>query len=179
MCTCSERRLLRSPATAPVWSVLCAVVTELFPGGVETIFPCKAYLCNLVRTVEKLIRLRESVYKEQNELKGKVSRAGEVKGLCHGEVVSRASRIFPPMRMRVRKWAGKGRKNTPPTFARACAYAEKYGWLARLMARIVSLEDAGETLLVYMFVVVVLKSTITIFQGRATCKLLCRCVLVV
>ena len=26
---------------------------------------------------------------------------------------------------------GKGRENTP-TFARACAYAEKYGWLARL-----------------------------------------------
>ena len=31
------------------------------------------------------------------------------------------------MRMRVRKWV-----IPPPTFARACAYAEKYGWLARL-----------------------------------------------
>ena len=102
-----ERRVLHNPATAPVWSVVSAVATELFPGGVETIFPCKAYLCKLcVRTVEKLIRLRESVCKEENELKGKVSRAGEAKGLCHGEDSDR------------------------------------------------NLEDAGETLLVYVFIVV-------------------------
>ena len=41
-------------------------------------------------------------------------------------LVSRASRVFPRMRMRVRKWA------------RACAYAEKYGWLARLRAHLAS-----------------------------------------
>ena len=33
--------------------------TKLFPGGVETLLQCKAYLCKpCVRTVEKLIRLR-------------------------------------------------------------------------------------------------------------------------
>ena len=34
-------------------------------------------------------------------------------------MVSRPSRIFPRLRMRVRK--------SPPTFSRACAYAEQYG----------------------------------------------------
>ena len=33
----SERSLLHMPTTAPVWSVLSLVGTELFPGGVETL----------------------------------------------------------------------------------------------------------------------------------------------
>ena len=58
----SERSLLHSPATAPVWNVLSLVGTELFPGGVETLVfvYLKAYLCKpkpCVRTVEKLTRL--------------------------------------------------------------------------------------------------------------------------
>ena len=42
----------------PVWSVPSLVGIKLFPGGVETLFPCKADMCKpCVRTVEKLTRL--------------------------------------------------------------------------------------------------------------------------
>ena len=41
----AKEAYLHSPATAPVWSVISVLGTELFPDGVETLFPCKAYLC--------------------------------------------------------------------------------------------------------------------------------------
>jgi len=77
-----ERRVLHSASTVPVWSVLCRTATELFPGNVETVFPCKSYLCKpCVRGVEKLIKLKEDVLREEQQLREKVTRAGEGKAL--------------------------------------------------------------------------------------------------
>ena len=51
-----ERRVLHSTATASVCTVLGEMATALFPGGVETVFPRKSYLCKqCVRAVERII----------------------------------------------------------------------------------------------------------------------------
>ena len=82
----SDRRKLHSPATSPVFSVLGQMTTEVFPGCVETVFESDAYLCKpCVRAVEKLIKTRESVQKQEKELREKIICAGRAKGLCHLE----------------------------------------------------------------------------------------------
>ena len=80
----SDRRKLHSPATAPVFSVMSQMTTDLFPGCVEAVFVSDAYLCKpCVRTVEKLIKTRESAQKQEEELRQKIICAGRAKGFCH------------------------------------------------------------------------------------------------
>ena len=58
------------------------MATELFPGNVETVLLCKSYLCKpCVRGVEKLIKLKKDVQREEQQLREKVTRAGEGKVL--------------------------------------------------------------------------------------------------
>ena len=82
--------MLHSTATASVCTVLGEMATALFPGGVETVFPRKSYLCKqCVRAVERIIKLRETIYKEEEVLKEKIACVGEAKGLSRGEYSDR------------------------------------------------------------------------------------------
>ena len=103
-CLCSrllrrvnERRVLRSPSTSHIWTVLNQVTAEMFPGSVgsvELLFPSKAYLCKTpcVSSMERLLRLRQNLHKEEQGLRAKLVRVGEAKRLLafeseHGSAV--------------------------------------------------------------------------------------------
>ena len=100
-CLCSrllrrvnERRVLHSPSTSHIWTVLNQVTAEMFPGSVELLFPSKAYLCKTpcVSSMERLLRLRQNLHKEEQGLRARLVRVGEAKGLLafeseHGSAV--------------------------------------------------------------------------------------------
>ena len=62
-----------------MWNLLSQVAAEMFPGSVDSLFPPKAYLRRTpcVITVERLIRLKENVRKQEQELRDKLAVAGE------------------------------------------------------------------------------------------------------
>jgi len=77
-----ERRVLRSPATSHISNAIKHVAAELFPGSVDVLFPSNAYLCKVcVRSVEKLLRLRENLKKEEQDFRARLTSVGEKKGL--------------------------------------------------------------------------------------------------
>ena len=55
----------------------------MFPGSIGVLFPSNAYLCRApcARAVEKLLKLRDNIQKEEHELKVKLRNAGARKGL--------------------------------------------------------------------------------------------------
>ena len=58
------------------------MTTQLCPKYFQQLFPSNAYLCRqCVRAVEKLVKTRESVQRQQNELKEKIVCACVRKGL--------------------------------------------------------------------------------------------------
>ena len=79
--------MLHSSATAPVFSILRHMTTELFPEyAVERVFLSDAYLCKqCVHGVEKVIKLRESLHTHEQELRRKITRMGEARGLLQGD----------------------------------------------------------------------------------------------
>ena len=54
--------------------------TKLFPVNTGTLFPADAYLCRVpcVRSIEKLIKLKESLCKEERDLREKIIEMGHI-----------------------------------------------------------------------------------------------------
>ena len=74
--------MLHSSATSGAWSVLKQATqsasAKLFPVNTGTLFPVDAYLCRVpcVRSIEKLIKLKESLRKEEHDLREKLIEMG-------------------------------------------------------------------------------------------------------
>ena len=79
----NERRVLHSTSTFNVWRVLRQLTEDIFSGNVDKFFPIEAYLCKVpcVRTVETLVKLRESLSIKEKDLRDKGVGAGERRGL--------------------------------------------------------------------------------------------------
>ena len=82
--------MLHSSATAPEFSILCHMTTELFPEYVvERVFPSDAYLCKqCVYGVEKVIELGESLHTHEQEFRRKITGMGEARGLLQGDRIA-------------------------------------------------------------------------------------------
>ena len=67
-------------ATSGAWSVLKQASAKLFPVNIGTLFLADAYLCRLpcVRFIEKLIKLKESLHKEEHDLQEKLIEMGYI-----------------------------------------------------------------------------------------------------
>ena len=80
--------MLHSSATSGAWSVLKQASAKLFPvntgtlfpANTGTLFPADAYLCRVpcVRSIEKLIKLKESLSKEEHDLREKIIEMGHI-----------------------------------------------------------------------------------------------------
>ena len=68
------RRMLYTATSSHIWTALGQIAVELFPGNIETLFPCRSYLCDIpcFHAVEKLLKLRESVSEEEEKLRDKL-----------------------------------------------------------------------------------------------------------
>ena len=65
-----------------MFSVLSELTVQLFPGSVDTLFVQDAYLCKqCVRLVRKFTNTKESLRAQEKDLRDKITRAGEAKGL--------------------------------------------------------------------------------------------------
>ena len=75
---CDERRVLHSSATSDAWSILKQASSKLFPVNAGTLFPADAYLCRVpcVCSIEKLIKLKESLRKEEHDLRENIIEMG-------------------------------------------------------------------------------------------------------
>ena len=78
-----SRRVLRSPAAAPVFTIVCQMTSELFPGSRgDSIIYEDAYLCKqCFRAVERYVKTKESLQQQHKQLKDKILSAGETRGL--------------------------------------------------------------------------------------------------
>ena len=72
--------MLHSSATSGVWSVLKQASVKLFQVNTGTLFPADAYLCRVpcVHSIEKLIKLKESLSKEEHDLQEKLIEMGHI-----------------------------------------------------------------------------------------------------
>ena len=72
--------MLHSSATSGAWSVLKHASAKLFPVNTSTLFPTDAYLCRVpcVCSIEKLIKLKESLSKEEHDLREKLIEMGYI-----------------------------------------------------------------------------------------------------